>query len=349
MPVLTLIQERKKDKGYKITISGGLLAKLPKKLKKQFNHSKYVIITDTTVRRLLGKKLLTDLRAANIDAELFSFKPSEESKTLKTVETLLNKMFKARCDRGTCVIALGGGIVGDIAGFVASTYMRGIDVIQVPTTLLAMTDAAIGGKTGVNSKFGKNLIGAFHQPKAVFMDTEVLKSLPDEEIRNGYAEVIKSAAIRSKQFFKFLERNNEKILARKPRILKKIITETARIKADIVAKDAKEGHIRMILNYGHTYGHAVEKALKFRIQHGYAVSIGMEIINKMAVKEGLMNKKHAARITALLKRSSLPTRLPKGIKMSQLEKLLLLDKKRVNGKQNIIIVPRIGTAAIVEL
>ena len=347
MTTITLMPS-KQQHSYKIIISEKLLKKLPKILKKM-KYGRYVIITDTTIRRMYGKELLKNMHDKGLKAEMFSFLAGEKSKTLKTAETLTNKMLAEKFDRGSCILALGGGIVGDVAGFVASTYMRGIDFIQVPTTLLAMTDAAIGGKTGVNTKYGKNLMGTFHQPVAVCMDLSTLQSLPDNQLKNGYAEVIKQAAIQNKKFFAYLEKHNDKILAKDRRKLKKLVVKSVRIKAEIVARDTKESGIRMILNYGHTYGHAIEKVLKYQIPHGYAVAIGMCIINDIAVKEKMMRKKDADRIKTLIERAGLPTKVPKNVKRAELNKLIKFDKKCVNGKQNLIIVPKIGTAAIVEM
>lgn len=349
MTVIKLIPQKVRPQGYKITVDKGVLKKLPKILKKKFSYSRYVIITDTTVKRLYGNELKKGLTQAGLNVELLSFPNGEKSKNLKTVEKLINKMLSEEYDRSTCVIALGGGVVGDIAGFVASAYMRGIDFIQIPTTLLAMADASVGGKTGVNTRFGKNLIGAFHQPVAVFADIDTLQTLPDNELKNGYAEVIKQACIRDKKLFAYLEKHNLKILAKDPKKLKKIVTHSVQIKADVVSRDTKENGIRMILNYGHTYGHAIEKALKYTLHHGYAVAIGMCIINKMAVKEKVMKAKDAARIEGLLAAAGLPTKLPKKLTKAKLNKLLKTDKKRRGNKQNLIVVPRIGTAAIVEM
>ena len=345
---ITLVPQENKRKKYKISIGRNLLRKLPQLLKK-FQYSKYVIVTDTRVRRLYGETIRSELKKAGIGCELISFAAGEESKKLKTVETLLNKMLALGCDRRTCIIALGGGVTGDIAGFLASVYMRGIDFIELPTTLLAMADSSIGGKTGVNTISGKNLIGTFHQPIAVIIDIETLNTLPDDEFKNGYAEIIKMAAIRNKSFFKFLEKRNGKILARDMKKLKKLITTSVRIKADIVSRDTKEAGLRMILNYGHTYGHAIEKALKYRMHHGYAVAIGMCIINQMAVKQKLMKKKHADRIENLLKKTGLPTTMPAKLNKNILNQLIKSDKKRENSVQNIVIVPKLGTAAIVEV
>jgi len=347
MATITLVPQKKKSTNYKIFIKEGLLKGIPKIVQK-LHYSKYVIITDTTVKKLYAKEIAQHMKHEGIATELFSFPTGEKSKHMKTVEQLVEKMLNAHCDRSTCILAVGGGIVGDIAGFTASVFMRGVDFIQVPTTLLAMADSSVGGKTGVNSRLGKNLIGAFHQPIAVYIDTSTLQTLPDNELKNGYAEVIKQAAIRDKKFFAYLEKHNQKILNKDRKKLKKIVAQSVRIKADIVSRDTKEKGIRMILNYGHTYGHAIEKASKYKIQHGYAVSIGMCIINEIAIKEKIMKAKHAERIRCLLETAGLPTKLPKHIKRTTLNKLIKFDKKCVNGKQNLIVVPKIGMAAILE-
>lgn len=348
MPTITLIPREKKREAYDIKIGRGLLEEFPKMLKK-LHHSKYVIVTDSKVRKLYGEKLCKDVKNSGIGCELISFTEGEKNKRLKTVETLLDKMLSLNCDRKSCIITLGGGVTGDIAGFLAAVFMRGIDFIQVPTTLLAMADSGIGGKTGVNASSGKNLIGSFHQPLAVIIDISTLSTLPDKELRNGYSEIIKMAAIRNKSLFKFLEKHNEKILNKDLKKLQKIITISVRIKADIVSRDTKEKGIRMILNYGHTYGHAIEKASKYKIPHGYAVAIGMCMINEIAVEQKLMKAKHSLRIENLLKKAGLPTRMPANLNKTTLNKLIKSDKKRCGAVQNIVIVPKIGRAAIAEI
>lgn len=347
MPTITLIQSETKRQAYDIKIGHSLLDEFPKMLKKM-RHSKYVIVTDAKVRKLYGAKLQKNLKNSGTDCELLSFSEGEKNKRLKTVETLLDKMLGVGCDRESCIIALGGGVTGDIAGFLASVFMRGIDFIQIPTTLLAMADSSIGGKTGVNTSLGKNLIGSFHQPLAVIIDISTLSTLPDKELKNGYSEIIKMAAIRNKSLFKFLEKHNEKILNKDLKILEEIITLSVRIKADIVSRDTEEKGIRMILNYGHTYGHAIEKASKYKIPHGYAVAIGMCMINEIAVEQKLMKAEHALRIENLLKKAGLPTKMPANLNKITLNKLIKSDKKRHGAVQHIVIVPKIGRAAIVS-
>ncbi|MFA4890986.1 MAG: 3-dehydroquinate synthase family protein, partial [Candidatus Gracilibacteria bacterium] len=206
----------------------------------------FAIITDSKVKRLYGGKLMWKIRKAGFTAELFSFPNGERSKTLATVERIANEMVEKNFDRSSCVIALGGGVVGDIAGLVASTFMRGIPIIQIPTTLLAMIDSSIGGKTGVNLKAGKNLFGTFHQPAAIFIDPHFLKTLATKEIRNGLAEAIKYGVIRSPKLFNFIEKNLEKILKLDYTVLQKLIKDCVKIKTEIVKKDPTEKGPRMI-------------------------------------------------------------------------------------------------------
>ncbi len=284
------------------------------------------------------------LKRNNIKSEIITFNKGEKSKFLKTIEALSEEMIKKGFDRNDAVIALGGGVVGDIAGFLAAVYMRGIPYIQVPTTLMAMVDSSIGGKTGVDLKVGKNLIGTIHQPRAVFMNLKYLKNLPEKHIKNGLAEVIKYGVIKDRRLFKFIEQNTEKILKKDPITLKHVVEKSAKAKAKIVQNDEKEGSKgqRILLNYGHTYGHALERLSNYKLLHGYAISIGMVIANKMAVEKGLLKQKHADRIKKLLKDSGLPiTSMKKPTKQD-----LLSDKKKEGDYMKFILPTKIGKAII---
>ena len=288
---------------------------------------KYCVITDENVY-----KYYKDTIPEEFDLIV---KPAGESiKTLKNIESTALKLLKLGHDRSSTLIALGGGTVGDFTGFLASIYMRGIPWIGVPTTLLAMVDSSIGGKTGVNLSFGKNMLGSFYQPIKRIVDPEFLQTLPGKELLNGIAESIKHACIGDRKLFDFLKRNHKKILKKDPAVLNKLITQSSAVKKKIVKKDEKESDIRMILNYGHTIGHAVEQASNYRLSHGEAVSIGMHQVNLK------FNSKAQKKIEDLLKLYKLPTNIPPHL--GNLDKLIANDKK--GGKW--IVVDKIGKAEI---
>ena len=277
-----------------------------KKIAKAKKLDTFAIITDSKVKKLYGGKLLWNLRKAGFTAELFSFPQGEKSKTLATAEKLAEQMVGKDFDRSSCIIALGGGVVGDLAGFVASTFMRGIPVIQIPTTLLAMIDSSIGGKTGVNLNSGKNLFGTFHQPITVITEPNFLKTLPVKHIRNGLAEAIKYGVIADKKLFKFIEKNITDLIKLKPQPIAKLIRDCQKIKLEIVAKDEKEAGLRRILNYGHSFGHVLEKRSDYTLLHGFAISLGMVLANQKAVELGILEREDADCIKKLLKEAGLP-------------------------------------------
>ncbi|MBT4916819.1 3-dehydroquinate synthase [Candidatus Peregrinibacteria bacterium] len=339
--VATKLKKRIND-SYRIIIEKNISRQIPQYLEELELGKKYAIITDTIVEKLFAKKLQNALKRKKIKSEIFVIKKGETSKTLKTVEEVAIKMIEKGIDRHDAVIALGGGVVGDIAGFVAAIYMRGIPYIQVPTTLLAMVDSAVGGKTGVDLPVGKNLIGTITQPKAVFIDIAYLKGLPDKQVKSGLSEIIKYGVIKSKRLFKYIEKNLDDILKKDEEALKHIIKESIRIKTKIVEKDEQEGNLRMILNYGHTYGHALEKLSGYKLLHGFAISVGMVIMNKIAVERGLLKQKHSDRITELLKRAGLPTTALK----TPTKKQLLGDKKKQGDYINFVLPVKIGKAVI---
>lgn len=330
------------DDSYKIFLEKGILNKLSAVLKKSKFGQKYALITDTRTEKIYGKWLAALLNKKGTKTELFNFEAGEKSKTLRTIEDLAEKMVNKNFSRKDCVIALGGGVVGDIAGFLATIYMRGISYIQIPTTLLAMVDSAIGGKTGVDLNCGKNLLGTIAQPKAVFVDINLLKTLPENQIRNGLGEIIKYGVIKDEKFFSYLEKNLAKIFAHDEKALNYIIQKSIEIKVKVVEHDEKETKNRMILNYGHSYGHALEKLSGYTLLHGYAISIGMVIINELAVKKGFLKQKDANRIKELL----IKTGLPVFSMQKPTNKDLLSDKKSEGNSINLVLPTKIGDAII---
>lgn len=283
----------------------------------------YAIITDTNIAKIYRKEL------ENLPEDFFiiAIDPGETSKRLSTIEKLVSKLAKEGVTRNDVVIALGGGTIGDISGFVASIYMRGIEFIQIPTTLLAMCDASIGGKNGVDTSEGKNMIGTFYQPAAIFVQPAFLKTLPGEQLKNGLAEAIKMGAIMDKSLFTFIENNYKNILKKDTKILNNIIEQCIKLKGKIVSKDMKETNLRKKLNYGHTIGHAIEKASGYSYQHGVAISMGMMLENIIALNKKITQKEVTHKITSLLKKIGLPVTAPKAIK-EKARKALRSDKKR---------------------
>ncbi len=245
-------------------------------------------------------------------------------------------------------MALGGGVSGDMTGFLASIYMRGIPFVQVPTTLLAQVDSSVGGKTGVDISEGKNLIGTFYQPRAVFIDTLVLDTLPEQEFLGGMAEVIKYGVIRDPEFFTFLEENRTGILAREQALLTSLIGRCCRIKADVVEEDEREGDLRRILNFGHTIGHAVEAASNFQLIHGLAISIGMRAAADLAVLAGLLPRQDAARLRTLLADYGLPVSVPADLDRASIKAFLKTDKKTIGGRVFFVLPEAIGRVVITD-
>lgn len=344
MPNIRVDLKRTTDRSYTIFIQKDSILELPDYLKKHTIGEKYAIITDDKTQKLFGNALLRNFRKHHIQAEIITFEEGEKSKRLSVIESLAEKMVEKEFTRKDAIIALGGGVVGDIAGFLASIYFRGIPYIQIPTTLLAMVDSSIGGKTGVDLICGKNLIGTTTQPATVFIDTNYLKTLPVKQIRNGLAEIIKYGIIADEKLFKFIEQNLEKIFAYEEKAINYIIKRSVEIKVKIIEEDEKEKGKRMLLNYGHTYGHALERLSNYTLLHGYAISIGMVIINDIAIKKKLLKKAEAERIKKLFKSVELPTTTMKKPTLKDIAS----DKKREGDYINLVFPTKIGHAIILK-
>ncbi len=334
------------ERAYPICIGSGFLEDIGADLARRNVAKRYCIIADETVAGLYGETVNKSLRNNNIAAECITFPAGEESKDLKLYAHLCSILAQKGYDRKDGVIALGGGVTGDLAGFVASSYLRGIPFVQIPTTLLAQVDSSVGGKTGVDIPEGKNLVGAFYQPKAVYIDIDVLRTLPKDEFLGGMAEVIKYGVIRSSEFFEFLSQERDTILAMQPDILEYVVKTCCQIKADVVAEDEREGDIRRILNFGHTIGHAVEAVSGFSIIHGKAVAIGMKAASNIACKMGFLQVEDSEKIIQLLKEYELPTEIPPNFDRQQIKKFLLRDKKIVAGKIAYVLPTTIGHVRI---
>lgn len=316
-----------KNKTYPIYITHGNIAK--RSIMEIINDRKYVVIISERVEKLYGKTLDFENK--------FVLKDGEKNKNIKNYEKILDYCFKHQLSKNDVIIAVGGGVVGDIAGFVASTYMRGINLIQVPTTLLACVDSSVGGKTAVNNKYGKNLVGAFYQPEAVVINTNFLITLSDRDFKTGLGEVVKYGFIEkscqcSEEFnlINFLEENSELILKRNQKVLKELIEICINLKISVVQKDEKENDLRKILNFGHTYGHAIEQLSKYRYTHGECVVAGINFAFELALKNNLIDKNYKFFMGEVLKKFDF-----KPVKKYELNKVIpqmKTDKKITNNK-----------------
>ena len=333
-------------RSYPLIIGHGALAQVADYLRAHPIGNRYCIVTDDYVASLYGHDLVQHLENMGIAVQLLTFPRGEANKHLQTVAELASQLARLGFDRSDAIIALGGGVSGDIAGFLASLYMRGIPFIQVPTTLLAQVDSSVGGKTGVDLPEGKNLVGAFYQPKAVFIDPAVLLTLPQEELLGGLAEVIKYGVIWDRDFFDFLESNRKKILSLKDKAILPMLARCCEIKAQVVARDEREGGLRRILNYGHTIGHAIEAASNFQLIHGLAISIGMRIAADLAVRCGHLAEGEAERIRSLLVSYGLPVTIPKEIDCSKIRDYVQRDKKNVAGTIFFVLPTTIGKVVV---
>ena len=333
------------SRSYEVLIGRGLLARPGESLNKILENRRTFIVTVPPVRRRWAKVLLKSLGSSGIDAEVLEMPDGERSKRLATLEKLAEKLVKHGADRGVTLIALGGGVVCDVAGFLASIYMRGVDVIQIPTTVQAQVDAAIGGKTGVNLVSGKNLLGTFHQPRAVLVDPEVLATLPSREYHAGLYESLKCGIIGDRGLFELFEEKRRELLDREPVVLEKVIADSVRLKANVVSSDEREGGLRQVLNLGHTIGHALEAETRYaQLLHGEAVAWGMIAATHMALSTGKLDSVTAGRITnAILGFGRLP-----GVKFqtANILKRLRSDKKTRRGVVHFILPREIGKVEI---
>ena len=332
---------------YEVHVGSGLLEQMGRQLIENGFTGKLVIITNPIVKRLYGDTLKENLAGEGFKVIILSVPDGEDQKSLETAGRLYNELTECYAERTTPILALGGGVIGDLTGFVAATYLRGVPLIQVPTTLLAQVDSSIGGKVAVNHDQLKNIIGAFYQPRLVVTDISTLKTLPAKEFTNGLAEVIKSAVVWEEEFFTFLETNLEKIKSLDDRALEEAVFRSAKIKAEIVEKDEKELGLRSILNYGHTIGHAIETASDFKVGHGEAVAIGMIAAAKISNKLGILDKNELVRLEGVIERAGLPTEIPNLI-VERIIQAMKHDKKILMGKIRFILPKSIGNVFITD-
>ncbi len=328
---------------YPITIGAGLLGDAAL-LNAQIEAPDLLVVTNSTIAPLyLGK-----LRAALTDRRIADcvLPDGEQHKTLQTAARIFDALVEARLNRDVTVLALGGGVVGDIAGFAAACYQRGVGYVQIPTTLLAQVDSSVGGKTGVNHPGGKNLIGAFHQPLAVLADTDTLATLPDRELRAGLAEVIKYGCVWDAAFFAWLEQHIDALSRREPDALAHAIGQSCTIKGTVVARDERENDLRAILNFGHTFGHAIEAATHYETYlHGEAVGLGMLIAADLSQRLGLIDRTARERVRDLLARAGLPVETPR-IGATRAFELMQMDKKVLAGSVRLVLLDRLGHAVV---
>ncbi len=303
---------------------------------------KAAIVTNPKVAGLHLEKVLRKIEATELYVVVVP--DGEEYKNMETIEFILDRLFDHRLDRKSTLVAFGGGVIGDMTGFAASIFQRGVDFIQIPTTLLAQVDASVGGKTGINNRYGKNLVGAFHQPRAVYIDTEWLKTLPSREFSAGVAEIVKMAVMFDEEFFQWLEKSDLK----DEENLKEAIARSVKLKAKVVKEDEKEKGVRAVLNYGHTFAHVIENFSGYgNLLHGEAVAIGMVMANELAIKIGLFSKEEADRVKSLLKRYELPT----DYEIESAERFydtFFLDKKSHDNRITFIVPESIGHYRMVE-
>lgn len=336
------------DRSYPIVIGSGVLTKVGADLLSYDIGKRYGIISDTNVAKIYGETLVGSLEAAGIACELIVFNAGEASKHTGTVTELARELAVRGFDRGDALIALGGGVVGDITGFLASIYMRGIPFVQVPTSLLAQVDSSVGGKTGVDIPEGKNLIGTFYQPKAVYIDIDVLTTLPKEEYLGGLAEVLKYGVIADNNFFDFLAANRRQILDLDAEVVVSMISTCCEIKAQVVESDEREGGLRRILNFGHTIGHAVEAASEYSIIHGLAVSIGMKAACELAMRGGYTDQATVNKVAEVLTAYELPTIIPSHLDRQAIKSYLKTDKKTVGGRVFFVLPESVGKVIVTD-
>jgi 3-dehydroquinate synthase len=334
------------ERSYPIHVGRGLIAQAGALLTPSLPQPRVVILTNPVVSALLLAPLRASLSAAGVGSESIVVPDGEAFKSWATLQDVLTRLLEQKVERSTTLVALGGGVVGDLAGFAAAIYQRGMPFVQVPTTLLAQVDSSVGGKTGINHPLGKNMIGAFHQPRAVVIDTDCLATLPERELAAGLAEVIKTAAIRDRAFFEWLEGNIARLVARDADALVHAVVESCRIKAAVVAVDERESGERALLNLGHTFGHAIEAGVGYgEWLHGEAVAAGMVLAARLSERLSLFAGADVARLRSLLEQAGLPVEAP-NLGADRYIALMRHDKKVAAGAIRFVLLRGIGDAFV---
>ncbi len=331
------------DRSYDIVIGSGLLPAIGTYLRSVVGSGVAAIVTNPTVRRLYGDLVSAALIGAGFDPVTIEVPDGEAYKNLESLAHIYDGLVTARVERGSPIVALGGGVIGDLAGFAAATFLRGVPFVQVPTTVLAQVDSSVGGKTGLNHPAGKNLIGAFYQPRQVVIDLDTLDTLPARELRAGFAEVVKYGAILSAALFAGIERDLDRLLARDHDVLRPVIHECCALKAMVVGRDEREADYRAILNFGHTLAHAVESLTGYeRYLHGEAVAIGMSFAARLSHRRGLCAAETVERLVHVLQRIGLPTEIPPGLGREHIAQAVASDKKVAGRKVKFVCLEHIG-------
>ncbi|HEX7238921.1 MAG TPA: 3-dehydroquinate synthase [Longimicrobiaceae bacterium] len=330
---------------YEILIGTGLLGSIPSILSRCAPAYRYAVITDHHVAELYAVKLSRVLHSAGHRADVFAFQAGEARKTRETWGDVTDAMLEAGIGRDSAVVAFGGGVPGDLGGFVAATYMRGLPFVQVPTSLMAMIDASVGGKVGVDTPAGKNLVGAFHQPCAVVIDSELLRTLPPEHLRAGLAEAVKHGAIADGEYLDWIEASADELLGGDAEALSRLIVRSVEIKAEVVARDEREAGPRKLLNFGHTVGHAVEALSGYQLLHGEAVAIGMVVEARVGERMGVAGKGTAERLRRVLGRLGLPSSMPVEWNADDVVARTRTDKKARNGRVEYALISGPGVPA----
>ncbi len=339
------LEVRLRERGYPIHVGSGVLARAGE-LVAATGARRAIVVTNATVAAHWLAPLRGSLTAAGLACDVILVPDGESTKSWATLDEVLTRLLELRAERNSLLVALGGGVVGDLAGFAAGIYQRGMPFVQVPTTLLAQVDSSVGGKTAVNHPLGKNMIGVFWQPRCVLIDIDCLRTLPDRELAAGLAEVIKYGAIRDRGFFDWIERSVEQLLARDPAALEHAIVQSCRIKAEIVAADEREEGERTLLNFVHTFGHAIETATGFGPWlHGEAVATGMVLASRLSTLASGLPREDAARVEALVARAKLPVVPPK-LALDRWLDLMSYDKKGRDGTNRFILLSSLGRAIV---
>ncbi len=336
-------------RAYTVHIGAGLLGESGRLVRETLGHKQGVpaaVVTDENVGPAYAQRVSDSLRQAGYHVHLVTVPAGDASKSLTQASRLYDSMAEARIERGSPIVALGGGMVGDLTGFVAATWLRGVPFIQCPTTVEADVDASVGGKTGLNHASGKNLIGAFYQPRLVLMDIAALDTLSDRDFVAGLAESVKHGAIRDAAFLDWQEANAGRILARDRELLAELLERNVRIKAAVVAADEREAGLRAVLNFGHTIGHAVESLVDYQWRHGECVAVGMAAAARIAVHRGVAPPETLQRIESILRSFRLPTEIPAKLAVDEIIALTRMDKKVAEGKVRFVLVPRLGQTEI---
>jgi 3-dehydroquinate synthase len=334
--------EKKPSTSYEIYIGQDILDRMGLIITKNNWASRYILITDSNVSALHGDRVIGTLKEMGLKVDQIEIPAGEASKDMQTIFSIIDRMIELGADRTSALIALGGGVVGDITGFVASIYMRGIPYIQVPTTLLAQVDSSIGGKTAIDLPHGKNILGTFHQPKGVFIDLAFLKTLPSREFGNGLAEIVKCGIIDDPELLSLLEKEAEAIRNRDMILLEKVIARTCRIKKGIVEIDEMEKGLRRILNFGHTIGHAIEAESGYSISHGEAVSVGMVAAAHISDRLKYLPSEDRERILSLIRAIGLPDRIPHTLSTDGVSSRIKRDKKKEGDAVRFVLLKKIG-------